>query len=143
MNALATVTLNGSGSSDPDTGDVLTYAWSQTAGPAVTLSSATAASPTFTAPLVTGDTTLTFRLIVNDGTVASPPSTVNVLVHFAKATAGPNDFYTVTPCRLVDTRLADGPLGGPPLDASASRDTRPTARAKSRSKRDVQQNDDG
>jgi len=121
VNALTTVTLNGNGSSDPDTGDVLTYAWSQTAGPAVTLSSATAASPTFTAPLVTGDTTLTFRLIVNDGAVASGPSTVNILVQFAKAAAGPNDFYTVTPCRLIDTRLAAGPLGGPSLGPSESR----------------------
>lgn len=28
---------------------------------------------------------------------------------------GPQDFYTVSPCRLLDTRLAYGPTGGPAL----------------------------
>jgi len=31
-------------------------------------------------------------------------------------------FYTTTPCRLVDTRGADGPLGGPALEASGGTD---------------------
>ena len=31
-------------------------------------------------------------------------------------------FYTVTPCRLIDTRAPDGPLGGPALDANTNRD---------------------
>jgi N-acetylneuraminic acid mutarotase len=31
-------------------------------------------------------------------------------------------FYSVTPCRLVDTRGPDAPLGGPPLAANAPRD---------------------
>ena len=39
--------VNGSGS-DPD-GNAFTYAWTQTGGPAVSLSDATAAKPTFTA----------------------------------------------------------------------------------------------
>ncbi len=30
-------------------------------------------------------------------------------------------FYTVVPCRIVDTRLPDGPLGGPALVAGANR----------------------
>ena len=30
-------------------------------------------------------------------------------------------FYPVTPCRLMDTRLANGPLGGPSLAGSAAR----------------------
>jgi hypothetical protein len=29
-------------------------------------------------------------------------------------------FYTVTPCRLADTRAADGPEGGPPLSAGGA-----------------------
>ena len=31
-------------------------------------------------------------------------------------------FYPLTPCRLADTRSADGPLGGPPLAAQQERD---------------------
>ena len=48
------VNLNGSGSSDPD-GDALDYSWTQTSGPAVTLSGANTATPSFTAPVGTGD----------------------------------------------------------------------------------------
>ena len=35
---------------------------------------------------------------------------------------GPLDFFTVTPCRLVDTRNPNGPRGGPALVAAAERD---------------------
>ena len=44
---------------------------------------------------------------------------VGAAAHAVPAAA--SDFYTVTPCRLVDTRLADGPLAGPALGANASR----------------------
>src|SRR5262245_44424109 len=53
----AAVTLNGSGT-DPD-GGALTFAWSQTSGTAVVLSSTTTASTSFTAPATPG--ALTFR----------------------------------------------------------------------------------
>lgn len=33
----------------------------------------------------------------------------------------PGNFYTVTPCRAVDTRLTNGPLGGPALTAGVTR----------------------
>lgn len=73
----ASVTLTGALSADPD-GDALTYAWTQTAGPTVTLSDAAGPDPAFTAPAVTEDTTLVFRLVVHDGELDSAPDTVLV-----------------------------------------------------------------
>jgi LmbE family N-acetylglucosaminyl deacetylase len=73
----ALVTLDGSGSSDAD-GDPLSYRWTQTSGTAVTLSSATAQRPTFTAPAAAS--TLTFSLVVNDGKVDGAPASVTVTV---------------------------------------------------------------
>ena len=34
---------------------------------------------------------------------------------------GPYGFYTLPPCRLLDTRLADGPLGGPAVPPGSQR----------------------
>lgn len=75
----STVTLDGTNSHDPDN-DSLTYAWSQTAGPAVTLLSPTTATPSFIAPATTTGATLTFQLIVNDGTVNSAADTVDIAI---------------------------------------------------------------
>ncbi|HUQ03688.1 MAG TPA: myxosortase-dependent M36 family metallopeptidase [Kofleriaceae bacterium] len=72
------VTLNGTASADPDSDDTLTYAWTQSAGPTVTLASAAGPQPSFTAPEVTGATALTFELVVNDGLASSAASTVTV-----------------------------------------------------------------
>jgi iron transport multicopper oxidase len=74
-----TVTLNGSGSS-ASSGDALTYAWTQVAGPTVALSSVSAAQPTFVAPTVTTSTALTFSLIVSDGSLSSTAATVTITV---------------------------------------------------------------
>jgi hypothetical protein len=75
-----TVTLDGSGSSDVDE-DELTYLWTQTLGPDVVLSDATAESPTFTAPSVDEITDLVFSLVVNDGTDNSEAVTVTITVN--------------------------------------------------------------
>lgn len=62
----ASVQLDGSGSFDPgDNTPSLSYAWVQTAGPKVTLSSPTTAKPTFTAPA--SPAALTFSLKVKNG----------------------------------------------------------------------------
>lgn len=42
--------------------------------------------------------------------------------YFTAPTHGSLQFYPVDPCRLVDTRGADGPLGGPRLAAQQQRD---------------------
>ncbi|MCX6549042.1 MAG: hypothetical protein NTW40_13530 [Acidobacteria bacterium] len=80
----ALVALDGTGSSDPSA-LALTYAWSQTAGPAALLNSTAVASPTFTAPVLgTGviSAVLTFQLVVtNSAGTASTPASVNITVN--------------------------------------------------------------
>lgn len=74
------VTLDGSGSHDPDL-DGLSYHWSQTGGPGVALTGATTVNPTFTAPNVAaGGAFLTFQLVVHDGHVSSAADTVQIAV---------------------------------------------------------------
>lgn len=58
--------LDGSGTSDPES-DAITYAWVQAGGGVtLSLSSTSAAQPTFTAPTVTQNETLTFVLTATD-----------------------------------------------------------------------------
>ena len=70
------VTLNGSASTN-----ATNYSWSQIAGPTVSLSSSVLESPSFVAPYVATNTTLTFQLVVDDGAGnESDPDTVDVTV---------------------------------------------------------------
>ena len=75
----ATVTLNGSNSTDGD-GAIASYAWTQTGGPTVTLAGASSAKPTFTAPDPAAATSLTFQLTAKDtgGLSATDTCIVNV-----------------------------------------------------------------
>ena len=65
LNEGAGALLSGAGSSDPENG-ALTYAWTQTAGPTVTLSGANTATPSFTAPQVAMATDVVLELTVTD-----------------------------------------------------------------------------
>ena len=73
----ASVTLDGSGSSDP-LGHSLSYEWRQTGGPAVSLNDTDAVKPKFTAP--TGPGALTFSLVVKSSEATSLADSVTVNV---------------------------------------------------------------
>ncbi len=75
----AAVTLDGSASADVDGDTPLTFAWSQTGGPAVSLGDATSAQPTFVAPA--SPTTLTFSLTVKDAWDQTSTTADTVVIH--------------------------------------------------------------
>ena len=79
VNENTKVTLDGSASKDSD-GTIAQYAWKQTTGPTVTLTGATTAKPTFTAPIITADTALTFELTAKDNDGATAKDTVVITV---------------------------------------------------------------
>lgn len=49
------------------------------------------------------------------------PSVARILRVDPDLVAAELDFHTLSPCRLLDTRLVDGPLGGPALEPFATR----------------------
>jgi hypothetical protein len=103
-------------------------------GTAVTITGTGFGSP---ATVTMGGTAATAVTVVNPTTItattpAHAPGTVNVVVQTNAQTATlansyfyftpvPGRFYSLSPCRLVDTRNANGALGGPALGASARR----------------------
>ena len=78
LNENSPVALAGSGS-DVD-GTIVSYAWSQTSGPGVSILNANAASANFTAPATLVDTSLTFQLVVTDNSGATGMASVTVNV---------------------------------------------------------------
>jgi hypothetical protein len=110
-----TVSLDGSGSSDPD-GDTLTYAWTQTAGTQVTLDDASSATPSFTAPDVGADgETLTLELTVDDGNGHTATDAVAININNVIVNQPPVASLTANP-----TTIDEGSTSA--LDASASTD---------------------
>lgn len=75
----ATVALSG-GANDLDGPEGLSYVWTQTGGPAVTLAGATTANASFTAPRISVDTVLTFSLTVTDTGGISDTKSVTVTI---------------------------------------------------------------
>jgi hypothetical protein len=84
----ALVALDGTASSDSD-GSISTYSWTQVSGPAVNLSDSSSSAPTFVAPQVASDTTLTFELTVTDDDGATGQDLVDVLVQDSGADVTP------------------------------------------------------
>ena len=73
----ATVTLDGSGSSDAD-GSITRYAWTQAAGPSVAITNAGSAKATFK-PTAAGTYGFTLTVTDNDGNSASDTLTITVV----------------------------------------------------------------
>ncbi|MCU1382877.1 MAG: hypothetical protein JWL71_1574 [Acidobacteria bacterium] len=110
VSSAATVTLDGSASSDANTpASPITFAWTQTAGPAVALSGANTAKPTFNAPTLAvgaASATLTFQLTVSNGATASSAS-VNVIVVAPADTVKPTvGTVTTNPVTLLKAKAA-------------------------------------
>ena len=89
----ALVTLDGSGSSDPDD-DPLRYLWNQLSGEPVVLSSQNVVNPTFTAPRgLTADAVLIFRLLVTDPSGHFDSDTVTITVKQGTSLPGDRIYY--------------------------------------------------
>ena len=98
--AAVTITLDGSASSDTSNNNAtLSYQWqldgisgdTSITSDSITLSAATTSKPTFTAPSVNQDTTLTFQLTVTDNDAANHTDSIVVTINNAPtAEAGSN-----------------------------------------------------
>ncbi|MBO0729869.1 MAG: PIG-L family deacetylase, partial [Acidimicrobiaceae bacterium] len=104
----ATVQLDGSASYDP--GGDPSYKWTQTSGPAVTLSDPTSVQPTFTAP--SSATSLTFQLVVTDGSQSSDPSSVTITVKQQDANIAPQASVTASSQDASTGQTADKAIDG-------------------------------
>jgi hypothetical protein len=95
------ITLDASGSSDVNTGQTLSYAWTQLSGPTASLSNASVAKPTFTVPPnVTYPHTMQFQVTVTDSMGASTSDTVDIGVTATQPTVSA---ITRTPSGTVYT----------------------------------------
>jgi len=112
------VTLNGAGS-DSD-GTIVSYLWTQTSGPSVTLSDLTSPTPTFTAPSVgsAGDT-IVFSLVVTDEDLVSSTSIIISIIINNVTT--PVELYCGLPIEAYDV-VIDGTSGNDNLHGTDGND---------------------
>ena len=76
----ATVSLSGTLSSDPEDGNSLSYSWTHTSGPAITLRGAATATPSFEAPNVGETRDIMITLTVTDSGSLTATDTVTITV---------------------------------------------------------------
>jgi hypothetical protein len=106
-----TVTLNGSGSSDPE-GNALSYVWSQVEGPeTVVFEGASTVRASFEAPAAG---LYRFQLIVSDGGLTSAPDRIAVTVESAENQAPVAAVLPVDPVAVGDWVTLDGSTSSDP-----------------------------
>ncbi|CAE6929966.1 COG3325 Chitinase [Vibrio sp. B1FLJ16] len=114
----ATVTLNGSQSTDSD-GTIVSYTWEQVSGTAVALTGANSASASFDVAEVTAEEQLTFQLTVTDNKGATASDLVVVTVKPAGVIEPPQNNAPVAQITAPATANAGDVVV---IDASASSD---------------------
>ncbi len=118
MVAGSQVTLDGSASSDEDPTQTLSYTWTQTAGPHITLTDSSALSPSFTSTIAG---TYTFSLVVTDnlGSVSALASVTITLTNDQPiADAGENRLVLAGPQVILDGSGSSDPDAHSPLTYS-------------------------
>ena len=78
--ATGSITLDGTGSFDPDGIGTLTYQWKQVSGPAVTMTGTNTSKPVLGFTPKSTIQKCVFELVVGDGQLMSPPSNVTVTI---------------------------------------------------------------
>ena len=104
---IANIILDGTGSFDFNTDDVISYQWQQTSGPNVTISNPDTPEPNFAPP---AEAIYIFELIVFDGSFQSNPDSVTIVVGNRAPIAEAGDEQASEPRREIT------------LDGSASYD---------------------
>lgn len=104
------IKLDASKSSDAD-GDPLTFAWTQVQGPTVELVDPTNPTPSFVAPGLAKNATLTFQVAVSDG-FATSLDTVDVIVDASPIVGGGCDCTIVSPGKTPSSPFVAGALLG-------------------------------
>ena len=104
--------------------DYVSLPWAQTSVLGVKPLPGTASSPQVWVPLAdtTGDGIPDAVAVDLDGDgAADPDAFLGPIVGPNPVTGTPNSFHTLTPCRVIDTRQASGPFGGPALASNVAR----------------------
>ncbi len=117
VNENSAANLHGAGT-DPDAGDALTYQWQQlraSGDPAVTLAGADQADANFTAPAVSADRVLNFRLTVTDSSGAPASDDVAVTVRNTDPASGGGPVPSTAATDPIGNNYLGGGSGALPL----------------------------